>query len=152
MSSFLDNIKIFFVVLIVFLAIDLPYILLINNKPYEEMFSKINNKDSPSGTNVYINAAICYVLLAIGIQYFGVSSNSYLGSIIFGLCVFGIYNTTNLATIKNYDQKVAAMDVAWGTFLCLLVMIISSLISNNFILGGKGKVELSTEEGSESTN
>jgi uncharacterized membrane protein len=93
-----------------------------------------------------MNGSISYFLLAYGIYHFGVSPNSYWGAIVFGLCVYGIYNTTNLATIKNFDQKVAAMDVAWGTFLSLIVMAISSFIANRFILNESSSAEETTTD------
>lgn len=146
MPSFFNLMKVYFVVLTVLLIIDLPVVLAINKKPYADQFAKINNNDSPSGFNVWMNASISYLLLAYGIYYFGVSPNNYWGAMIFGLCAYGVYNTTNLATIKNYDQKLATMDTAWGVFLSLIVMAISSFIANRFILNeSAAEVETTTD-------
>lgn len=147
MSSFSEKIKVFLLVLVVFLVIDLPVILIANKKMYADQFAKINNNDAPSGYTTYINAILSYLFLALGIYYFGVSSNSYMGGLVFGLCVYGVYNATNLATIKNFDLKLAGIDTAWGTFLCLIVTIIASFIAKRFILstGSFAEIETTTD-------
>lgn len=39
-----------------------------------------------------------------------------LGGIL-GLVAYGTYDLTNLATLKGWSQKVALVDIVWGTFL-----------------------------------
>lgn len=36
---------------------------------------------------------------------------------VMGLAVYGVYNTTSAAILKDYDAKVALKDTLWGTFL-----------------------------------
>jgi uncharacterized membrane protein len=37
-----------------------------------------------------------------------------------GFVVYGVYDFTNLATLRHYPVKLAIVDVAWGTFASAL--------------------------------
>ena len=129
----INEIKVFGIVLAVLLAVDLPMILYINSQRYTNLFKKINGANEVSTFNMVLYSVICYSILAYGIYYFGLKQNSYLNGLILGLVVFGVYDFTNLATIANYDLNTAIMDVGWGTILCLIVTIISTIIASTFV-------------------
>lgn len=40
---------------------------------------------------------------------------------VFGLVAYGVYDLTNLATLKIWSVKLALIDMAWGTFATALV-------------------------------
>jgi uncharacterized membrane protein len=126
-GSTMNQLKIFGLVLFVFLIVDLPMILLINKKMYTDQFAKIS--ESPKGFVVYVYAALCYVLMAISLQYFAVNQRSLLNAVVLGASIYGIYNTTNLVTLKNYEIRTAAIDTVWGTMLYAIVYLIVSLLS-----------------------
>lgn len=70
-------------------------------------------------------AAIAYLLMAGSLALFSVPRASASGSGIeafawgaaLGLFVYGIFDMTNLAILKDYPLAFAAADIAWGTFL-----------------------------------
>ena len=37
---------------------------------------------------------------------------------LFGLIAYGIYDFTNLSTLRGYPLQLAVVDTLWGTFLC----------------------------------
>jgi len=123
-GSALNELKIIGIVLVIFMILDLPMIFFINNKMYADQFLKINGS-SYSGVAVIIFGILSYLTLALGIYYFGVKQNSYLNAAILGFVVYGTYNFTNLAAIKNYEIKTGVIDIVWGTTLCFLVTAIS---------------------------
>ena len=129
----LQEFKIGLVVLVLFLSLDLPMILLINKKMYETQLKKINRSKKISKRRMLLSAGITYLLLALGIYYFGVKQNSVVNGAVFGLVVYGVYNFTNLATISKYDSKVSVVDTAWGTILCALVTFIALEINKNYL-------------------
>ena len=131
-GSALNELKIIGIVLAIFVALDLPMILLINKKLYADQFLKINGS-SYTGVPVIIFGILCYLTLAFGIYYFGVKQNSYLNAAILGFVVYGTYNFTNLAAIKNYEIKTGAIDIVWGTTLCVLVTAISLPVIKMFV-------------------
>lgn len=70
-------------------------------------------------------AAAFYVLYTIGVMVFAVIPAAKSGSpwqavllgAFLGLCAYGTYDLTNLATIKNWPVVVSLVDMAWGAFL-----------------------------------
>jgi uncharacterized membrane protein len=43
-------------------------------------------------------------------------ASAALRSGLLGLAAFGVYDLTNLATLRGYSPLMAAVDLAWGTF------------------------------------
>jgi uncharacterized membrane protein len=94
------------------------------------------------GTAMQVNipsAAVCYVLMVVGLYYFvlrhiivpnatsaaasiqtmriddGIKSAFFLG-----ILVYGVYETTTLAILKNWNPVTALIDTTWGGSLFAL--------------------------------
>ena len=66
----------------------------------------------------YIGYTFAIVLLAAApAAKSGSFSQAPLYGAVFGLAAYGTYDITNLATLKNWPTSMAAIDMAWGTFL-----------------------------------
>ncbi len=64
----------------------------------------------------------CYILLSLGIFYFIIKKNlSYLESFYLGIFVYGIYDLTTMAILKNWKWYTVVMDTLWGGILFVLV-------------------------------
>lgn len=144
MSSIGQHIKIYIVVLILFLAIDLP-VTLFAFKKHDEQFKLINAETPPTTTAYWLNTSLKYLILSIGLYYFSVSGKSYLASIMFGLCIYGFYNTVTLSTISKYNAEDAAINVAYGTGLCFGIMLVSTVIGKIFGGNDSALTETSTD-------
>ena len=131
-GSMMNQIKLFILILVVFLAVDLPMILIINKQLYTDQFSKIGQ--ATSSVTIWLSAIICYILMALSLQFFAVNEHSLIKASLLGFVMFGVYNTTNLATIENYEVKTAAIDTAWGTALYTLVYLIVVYGLSRFII------------------
>ncbi len=110
---------------IVMLVLDFLWLTLFMGPKYKIMIPNIQG--SPLKTNIYY-AIIVYILMIIGQQiYLKPLINSYKDVLIygslFGLILFGVYDFTAGAVIKNWDLKLALIDVLWGT----LLLTVSSL-------------------------
>jgi uncharacterized membrane protein len=75
----------------------------------------------------YPAAALVYVFLVILFLVFlapVLPERSWLGAIfsafIFGFLIYGIYDFTNLATLKDWPILVSAVDMVWGGVLCAI--------------------------------
>ncbi len=71
-----------------------------------------------------------YLLLSFGISRFALVDGGELVSVILrgallGLIVYGVYDLTNMATLKSWPLPLALVDMAWGSFLCATVAGIS---------------------------
>lgn len=127
----MHNIYTFLVVLVIFLIIDIPMITQINGKMYQEQFLRINKTGLSLDLQTFVSAGLSYLLLAFGIYYFAVKdknidlSKRLLNAGLLGLVIYGIYNTTNLATIKEFGIKEAIVDTVWGTILSMIITYLS---------------------------
>jgi uncharacterized membrane protein len=72
-----------------------------------------------------VPAVIAYLLMALSIALFSAPRASEAGGGVagalwgaaLGLVIYGIFDCTNLAVLKNYPVTFALVDIAWGTFL-----------------------------------
>ena len=46
------------------------------------------------------------------------------------VCLYGVYDLTNLTFLKNYSISFAAVDIVWGWIICALVSLTMYLFSN----------------------
>lgn len=120
-----NDLKMLTIILIIFLIIDLPMIMYINSNMYQIQFKRINIGPMNVTSRTYISAGLCYLLLVFGIYHFAVKQNSVMNGAILGLILYGVYNTTNLATINNYGIKESIIDTLWGTILCTTISFIA---------------------------
>jgi len=114
----------FFIVLVVFLVLDLPMITYINKDMYKNLFDNINNGSTADSTNIIIGAIVAYLLLAYGLYIFAIKNKSIFNGALFGLVVYGVYNFTNLAVIAKYGLTQSIIDTVWGTILCSMITYI----------------------------
>lgn len=77
-------------------------------------------------------AIIFYLLYALAIIYFILLPNISKGSLtavlisgaILGLVVYGTYELTNMAIIKDWPIKIVIVDIIWGIFMTSVVSAI----------------------------
>jgi uncharacterized membrane protein len=81
-------------------------------------------------------AFLFYALYAGGIMILAVQPalNSdkwyeavFLGAV-FGLCAYGTYDLTNLATLQRWPLRLALVDMAWGTLLTAMSALAGFLV------------------------
>lgn len=65
-----------------------------------------------------LGAIICYALLIFGLYYFILKDHrSILDATLFGIVIYGVYESTNYATLKNWTLKILLIDTLWGGVL-----------------------------------
>ena len=76
-----------------------------------------------SGIKLNMPATIaCYILLSLGIFYFVVQKNlNYLETFALGIFVYGVYDLTTMAVLKNWKLTTVILDTLWGGTLFVLV-------------------------------
>lgn len=81
----------------------------------------------------YLGAAICYVFLIVGINYFIIKPNrSVKDAFLLGLVIYGVYETTNYALFKNWSALTVIIDTLWGGILFALTTFIVRLMRDLF--------------------
>lgn len=77
----------------------------------------------------YLGAAICYVLLIAGINYFIIKPNKSVNDAFFlGLIIYGVFDTTNYALFKEWSLITTIIDSLWGGLLFASTTYIVNLI------------------------
>jgi len=70
-----------------------------------------------------VPAALFYFLYPLGVLFVALTPPAQgwadaLGrSALLGLVVYGVYDLTNMATLKAWPAKLALVDASWGTFI-----------------------------------
>jgi uncharacterized membrane protein len=87
-----------------------------------------NVQGSPLKVN-YLGVAVCYVFLVIGLYYFIIKPHkSASDAFLFGLVIYGVYETTNYALLSNWSIFTVFMDTLWGGILFALTTIVINKI------------------------
>jgi uncharacterized membrane protein len=116
--------KLYVSTLVVFFAVDMIWLGLVAKTFYRNHLGFLM---APNPN--WLAAIIFYLLFVAGILVFvvmpGLKDNS-LGAILmraalFGIVTYSTYDLTNLATVKDWPVIVTVVDLAWGTFLSLVV-------------------------------
>ena len=115
------DIKIIFLICLIFIIIDVPVLMYVNKDTYLVNFRNINNGEIDFTRLKIISVLICYLIMAFGLYYFSVKEKNILNALILGFIIYGIYNTTNYATINKYSLNVAIIDTLWGPTLFTIV-------------------------------
>jgi uncharacterized membrane protein len=109
---------------IVFLSLDSVYLTLTSN-----YFKKqIQNVQGSELKMNFLGAAICYVFLIFGINYFIIKPRkSVSDAFLLGIVIYGVYETTNYAILKNWAIFSVILDTLWGGTLFALTTYIVNL-------------------------
>ena len=104
----------FLVSSIVFISIDFVYLNVMKSY-FDNQIKSIQG--SPIKMN-YLGAALCYIFLIIGINYFIIKPRrSVSDAFLLGIVIYGVYETTNYALFKNWSILTVIIDTLWGGLL-----------------------------------
>jgi uncharacterized membrane protein len=129
----IDQIKIFLVLFILVLLIDIPVITLLFKNRWEKTIQNIQGSKLNIKT---IYAFITYIIIPIGLIIFvypKIDNNNWLQTsllfgFLFGFISYGIFDFTNLALFEKYPLDLALIDSIWGGILCAIVVTITKYI------------------------
>ena len=83
---------------------------------------------SPAKIN-YLGAALCYIFLVVGINYFIIKPNRSINdAFLLGLVIYGVFDTTNYALFKNWSILTVIIDTLWGGLLFASTTYVTNLI------------------------
>jgi uncharacterized membrane protein len=104
----------FFLSAIIFVVLDFFYINLIKNY-FNNQISKVQG--SKMEVN-FLGAAICYIILIFGLNYFIIEPKKGVYDAFFlGILIYGVYETTNYSLFKNWSIFTVLIDTLWGGVL-----------------------------------
>jgi uncharacterized membrane protein len=110
---------------IILVVIDFVYLNLIKGY-FGSQIQRIQN--SPMKIN-YLGVSLCYILLIVGINYFIIKPRkSVSDAFLLGIVVYGVYETTNYALLKNWSVLTVLIDTLWGGLLFASTTYLVNLI------------------------
>jgi uncharacterized membrane protein len=115
MITIIDFLKTF----ALFVCLDVIYLGFIRKNTMDTYFEKFGGYHK----HIIIYGLVTWALLALGTQYFVISKSTdkysaFLNGALLGLIIYGVYDFTNMATIKGWTHSFLLQDIAWGTVLC----------------------------------
>ena len=92
-----------------------------------------NQVKTIQGTPLKINllgTIICYIFLICGLNYFIIKPRrSVQDAFLFGLIIYGVFETTNVALFSKWSWVTVVIDTLWGGILfALTTFIVTKLI------------------------
>lgn len=123
--------------LVLFPCLDFLWLGVLMKDFYREGLGSLARKAPDGSMDVLWAAAIpVYFVLVLGIAAF-VLPRSAGGSMIsaakwgalFGFVTYGLYDLTNLATLRGYPLKLTLVDMAWGAVACATVAVVMQAVS-----------------------
>jgi uncharacterized membrane protein len=110
---------------IIFISIDFIYL----NVMKGYFNNQIQSVQGSAPKMNYLGAAICYILLIAGINYFIIKPRkSVSDAFLLGIVIYGVYETTNLALLKNWSILTVIIDTLWGGLLFAATTYIMNLL------------------------
>jgi uncharacterized membrane protein len=128
-------VKLYFITLPIFLAIDMIWLGLVAKNFYAKhigflMKANINWTAAIIFYLVFIAGLIVFVILP------ALEKNSWVTALLlgalFGFITYATYDLTNLATIKDWPLLITIIDLIWGTVLAASVSVVSYIIASKF--------------------
>lgn len=81
----------------------------------------------------YLGAAICYIFLITGLNYFIIKPRkSVTDAFLLGIVIYGVYETTNYALFSNWSIISVIIDTLWGGLLFATTAYVVEKIKNVF--------------------
>ena len=104
---------------------------------YKKMIRKIQGSDMQ--VNI-IYAILSYILMIIGLNFFVIPNinkdnlfnDSLKYGFLFGIVLFGVYDFTAGAVLKNWNLKLAILDILWGGTVYFLATFLTFKILDYF--------------------
>lgn len=102
---------------------------------FESLRSLVRAKGDTFDVN-YLAAGAVYVLMVLGFMLFiapSLQKWTYLETVVqsalLGLVVYGVYDFTNLATLRDWSILVTFVDMIWGSFLFATTAVVVKIAS-----------------------
>jgi uncharacterized membrane protein len=114
---------------IILICIDFVYLQIVKNY-FSNQIQRVQG--SPMQIN-YLGAALCYILLIVGLNYFIIKPRkSVSDAFLLGLVIYGVYETTSYALLKNWSLITVIIDTLWGGALFAITTYVVNMLREIF--------------------
>ena len=110
---------------IVFITTDFIYLNVIKNY----FLNQIKQVQGTEPKVNFLGVALCYIFLIAGINYFIIKPRKSVNdAFLLGIVIYGVYETTNYALLKNWSIITVIMDTLWGGLLFAFTTYIVNML------------------------
>lgn len=135
------NIKLFFVSFFSMVALDIVWLGFLMSNFYVKHLGDLGRVVDGKFAMLYWPAGIVYILMSLALVIFVLPrlaantpfSQSFLYGALMGFILYGVYDMTNLATLRDWSITLCIVDMAWSTFLCGITAVILKLAQEKLI-------------------
>lgn len=128
------TVKLYLLVLLFFLALDLTWLGLLMTKFYKAELGPLARRAGEALAPVWWAAFLVYVLIPLGIVLFVVPkvspdnlAASALGwGLVYGIILYGVYDLTNYSLLDRWPWRMTWVDIAWGGFICAVTSYVAA--------------------------
>jgi len=114
---------------IIFISIDFVYLNVMKSY-FNNQIQRIQGSQLKMN---YLGAAFCYIFLIAGINYFIIKPHKSVSeAFLLGIIIYGVYETTNYALLKNWSILTVIIDTLWGGLLFASTTYIVDLLRTIF--------------------
>lgn len=114
---------------IIFITTDFIYLNII--KDY--FFNQIKQVQGSEPKVNFLGAALCYIFLIVGINYFIIKPRKSVSeAFLLGIVIYGVYETTNYSLLKNWSIFTVIIDTLWGGTLFAITTYIINMLRGVF--------------------
>jgi uncharacterized membrane protein len=134
----MDTLYAVVIMLIVYAGLETAWLSIMKNYFYDSAFAKFT-KDKLE-IRSYLAIALLYVIIVFSLVWLVILPiikekpslpHAFMRGAIFGIVVYGVYNLTNMATIKGYPWNLVIVDTAWGTCLFAILAIVFHVLKKS---------------------
>ena len=118
----MQNVKLFAIVLPIFLLIDLLWLGVVMKGFYSQELGELARRQGAAIAPRWGAAVLVYLLIPSGLVLFvrpllGVNATAWEAfgwGAAYGLVLYGVYDLTNLAVLEKWTVRITLADIAWG--------------------------------------
>jgi uncharacterized membrane protein len=125
------SVKLYFLVVLVFLAIDLTWLGVLMANFYKTELGSLARRSGEAMAPVWWAAFLVYALIPLGLVLFVLPRVSPESSAVTALgwgFLYGVYDLTNYSLIDRWPWRMTWVDIMWGGFICSITSYIAVLI------------------------
>jgi len=139
----MNSLKLFGIAFIIFSILDALWLGLIATSFYSKELGALARRTADGALSPHWGAALAaYIVLVLAIVVFilpqftskPISPAIFWYGALFGVVVYGVYDLTNLATLKDWSLKVTLLDMLWGGIIYGTSSYITLVIARYFKL------------------
>lgn len=132
----MHTVKLFLIALVLFLFTDMIWLGFIAKAWYLKEYAPWLRLENGQLQPIWWATGLVYFLFTLSVIVFilPLAKGSMFAGLLYGaamgMIVYGIYDFTCLAILKDWPLKMAFVDWAWGTFLCGWVAMLTTALSH----------------------